>query len=148
MSFNTGLLNREGDLPLWLVEGIATYCEATERGFWQGIGAFNTERLRSLRLAAKGQAELLPLRSLVENDQWLRRPGGMANALMGYAQSWALVRMLIEEQPKTFRRYVESIWTRRTPDHRLTDFVEVWGDLAKLERRHREYVKKLVEANP
>jgi hypothetical protein len=149
MSFNTGLLNREGDLPAWLVEGIATHCEATERGFWQGIGAMNSERLRVLRRAAKGQEEYLSLRSVIENDRWLRNPGGTERIVMGYSQSWALVRMLIEEQPKAFRRYVELIGSRRTPDYRLTDFVEVFGtDLVKLERRHREYIKQLVETNP
>src|SRR5262249_29214791 len=41
LSFNTGLLNRHGDCPVWLAEGLATYCEATEQGSWQGIGAPN-----------------------------------------------------------------------------------------------------------
>lgn len=148
MSFNTGLLNRDGDLPLWLVEGIATYCEPTERGFWQGVGARNVERLKVFRRAAKENTDLLSLRSLIENDDWFRASGGTSKALMGYAQSWALVRMLMEEQPKTFRRYTETVKARRTPDHRLTDFVEVFGDLSKLERRHKEYIKNAVEVNP
>ena len=44
VAFNIGLLNRDGDLPLWLVEGLAAYCEATEKGFWKGIGALNPQR--------------------------------------------------------------------------------------------------------
>src|SRR5207248_2117633 len=76
MSFNTGMLRRDGDLPLWLVEGLATYCEATEQGFWKGIGAVNPERLRPLVTADRRQLAFLPLRSLVESDHWLYGPGG------------------------------------------------------------------------
>ncbi len=148
MSFNSGLLNRDGDLPLWLAEGIATYCEATQGGFWKGIGEKNVERLKPLRRIAGGQEEPLPLRSLIENDQWLHGPGGGQRALRGYAQSWALVKMLMEEQPKGLKRYCEMIYSRRTPDHRLTDFAEVFGDLAKMEKRHRDYLKRLAQATP
>ena len=45
------------------------------------------------------------------------------------------------------RRYFELIHPRRTPDHRLADFVEVFGaDLEKLERRHRAYIKRIAES--
>ena len=33
---------------------------------------------------------------------------------------------------------------RRSPDHRLADFAECFGDPAKLETRYREYVRQLV----
>jgi hypothetical protein len=149
MSFNTGLLNRDGDLPLWLVEGLATYCEPVEQGRWKGIGEVNLERVRTLRRGVKGEEQLLPVRSLLESDQWLHGPGGSRRALIGYAQSWALVRMLMQEQPKGLKRYCELIHERRTPEHRLVDCAEMFGaDLGKLEKRHQEYVKRLVQANP
>ena len=92
---------------------------------------------------------MLPLRALIESDQWLRGPGvGSQQALMGYAQAWACVHMLMEEQPKSLKRYCELIYNRRTADHRLTDFGEVFGDVAKLEQRHREYVRRLAGAAP
>ena len=46
----------------------------------------------------------------------------MPTALLGYAQSWALFRMLMEERPKQMRAYLTLIWDRRTSEHRLTDF--------------------------
>jgi len=52
---------------------------------------------------------------------------GIQRVLIGYAQSWALFRMLMEEQPRAMRQYFELIHPRRTPDHRLADFVEVFG---------------------
>jgi hypothetical protein len=148
MSFNTGLLNRDGDQPLWLSEGLATYCEATDQGHWKGIGALNPERLRPLAAALAGRLKLLPLRTLVESDRWLRGPGGNRNAMIGYAQCWALFRMLMDEQPAALRRYCELIYPRRTSEHRLADFVQVFGaDLAKLDQRHRAYIKRVVEAS-
>src|SRR5205085_2520136 len=30
LSFNCGLLNRQGDVAFWVAEGLATYCEATD----------------------------------------------------------------------------------------------------------------------
>ena len=147
MSFNTGMFNREGDQPLWLAEGLATYCEATELGQWKGIGALNPERLRPLAAGVRRRLKLLPLRALVESDQWLRGPDGGRNAPVGYAQSWALFRMLIDEQPKALRRYCEVIYPRQTAEHRLADFTQVFGtDLAKLERRHRAYIRRVVDA--
>jgi hypothetical protein len=150
LAFNTGLMNREGDLPLWLAEGIATYCEPTEGGFWKGIGEMNRARLGPLRRAVKGEWSFLPLRSLVENDRWLRAPAVTPQqVMMGYSQSWAVVKMLMEEQPADLQRYCALIYPRRSTEHRLTDFAEVFGsDLAKLEKRHREYIKRIVNANP
>lgn len=146
LSFNTGLLNREGDRPLWLAEGLAAYCESTAQGHWKGVGALNPERLKTLAAARRGEVAFLPLRSLVESDRWLCGPGGSQRALIGYAQSWALFHMLVEEQPKALRRYLQLIYRRTVPEHRLADFAEVFGaDLAKVERRHRDYVQRLLE---
>src|SRR5205807_4624560 len=30
LSFNTGMLNRHADVPLWLAEGLACYCESSQ----------------------------------------------------------------------------------------------------------------------
>src|SRR5262249_8001673 len=64
LSFNCGLLNRAGDTPAWLAEGLAVYCEATVQGSWQGIGEHNPQRARALAGPASGEGEFIPLRSL------------------------------------------------------------------------------------
>lgn len=146
MSFNCGLLNREGDVPLWLAEGLACYCEASSDGRWLGIGKKSEQRLKTLKLVFQGKRVLVPLRDLLKDDQWFRGPKASKYGLSGYAQSWALFRMLMEEKPRSLKRYLELIYDRRTPDHRLTDFAEVFGsDLAGLEKQHRAYLKRLVE---
>jgi hypothetical protein len=64
---------------------------------------------------------------------------------LGYAQSWALFRFLMEEQPRKLRQYLTLIYPRRTPDQRLADFGQVFGgDLGKLEARYQKYVRDLV----
>jgi len=145
LSFNSGMLNRYGDVPLWLAEGLACYCESTVDGAWQGIGEANPERLDALSRAVHGQMRLLPLRDLLVNDDWMRR-GDDQTRLLGYAQSWALFRMLMEERPQAVKNYLALIYGRWTPDHRLADFAQAFGsDLDRLELRYTEYVKSAVE---
>jgi hypothetical protein len=143
LSFNCGLLNREGDVPVWLAEGLACYCESTENGGWQGIGEPNSSRAATL---ARSQAGLLPLRSLIENDDWIRKTKDMNQIVLGYAQSWALFSMLVEQRPKSLRKYLALIESRRAPDHRLADFAEVFGsDFAKFEAAYLTYVRDVVK---
>lgn len=149
LSFNTGLLNRDGDMPAWLAEGLACYCEATDHTTWQGIGEANPERIGPLAAQVRGNKPFIPLRDLVAGDGWLR--GAHANeglVLLGYAQSWALFRMLMDERPEQLRAYLRLIWPRRSEDHRLTDFGQAFGaDLGRLDLRYNEYMKEVVEQN-
>src|SRR5437868_7687046 len=71
LSFNSGMLNRQGDVPGWLAEGLACYCEATANGSWQGIGEMNYARLRGLAEATRTKQPLLTLRELLSQDGWL-----------------------------------------------------------------------------
>jgi hypothetical protein len=146
LSFNCGLLNRGGDVAFWLAEGLACYCEATTNGSWQGIGALNRHRMHQLESGSSAQGGLIPLRALVTQDLFGEDGKAM---LPAYAQSWALFRLLMEERPAALRKYLELIHSRRTPDHRLTDFQEAFGaDLGPLERRYVEYVKNLLNQLP
>jgi hypothetical protein len=141
LSFNCGLLNRHGDVPVWLCEGLACYCEATEKGGWQGIGEANPGRVGVLAAALRQGGRFIPLQTLIEDDHW-RDEGG--TALLGYSQSWALFRMLMQQRPAALRAYLALIYPRRTPDHRLSDFGQVFGgDLARLEQHYHEYLRQL-----
>jgi hypothetical protein len=145
LSFNGGLLSRTGDVPIWLAEGLACYCESTAKGGWQGVGEPNPARTATLASQLRGGGALFPLRTLVENDDWLRRGGSQAAIALGYAQSWALFRMLVEERPEALRKYLDRIRDERTPEHRLEDFAEAFGNFDKMDTRYREYVKDVVE---
>jgi hypothetical protein len=143
LSFNCGLLNHDGDVPFWVAEGLATYCEATDNGAWQGIGEPNGERVEVLGPLVRGKAKPIALRDLVSHDDWMKES---RKALQAYAQSWALFKMLMEERPAQMRTYLATIYPRRTPDRRLADFCHAFGSqLNTLELRYLEYMKEQVE---
>ncbi len=145
LSFNCGLLNRKGDAPAWVVEGLACYCEPTLKGSWQGLGAPNPQRVGALKAVVNRRGKFIPLRALVASDDWLRKATRTNDVLLGYSQSWALFRMLMDERPGQLRRYLRTIYTRRTPKHRLADFAACFGrDLAALERRYQAYLRQVV----
>jgi hypothetical protein len=149
LSFNCGLFNREGDVPLWAAEGLACYCECTVNGAWQGIGELNPERLAALAAMVREARKPIPLKDLVGSDDWLRSQTDKRRLLLGYAQSWALFRMLMEQQPRALEKYLQSIYSRRTNDHRLEDFCAIFGrDLANLEWKYQQYMENLAAQIP
>jgi hypothetical protein len=149
LSFNCGLLNREGDVAAWLAEGLACYCEGTQNGMWLGVGGVNPLRVGQLAAQKRGDGPFIPLANLIGSDEWLRR-GDPGTILVGYAQGWALFRLLMEERPAELKKYLTMVYPRRTPEHRLSDFVECFGNVEKFELHYREYIKELVrqEAKP
>jgi hypothetical protein len=144
LSFNCGMLNRSGDVPAWLAEGLAVYCESTVKGAWQGIGEPNPQRTGVLARQLGAGGELFPLRALVANDDWLRKAPQVNQVVLGYSQSWALFRLLMDQRPKQLRAYLQAIHPRRTPEHRLADFAGAFGsDLAKLDKLYQAYMRDI-----
>jgi hypothetical protein len=146
LSFNCGMLDRHGDVPFWVSEGLACYCEATENGSWQGIGAPNPRRIATLSGVLSKKGQLLDLRELISRDDWMPSRRDDQTALLAYAQSWALFRMFMEEQPQSVSAYLKAIYPRRNSDCRLKDFHQVFGnDLLGLQRRHQEYILGMIQ---
>jgi hypothetical protein len=145
LSFNCGMLNRRGDVPFWLAEGLACYCEATDNGSWQGIGEPNPLRLPILSKVLSSSGSFIQLRDLISRDDWMPSTRDNQTTLLAYAQSWALFRMLMEEQPHSVRAYLESIYPRRIRDRRLADFQQAFGhDLVGLQQRHEQYIAAMI----
>jgi hypothetical protein len=138
VSFNCGLLNRQGDAACWVVEGMATYCEAVEHGDWTALGGNNPMRLGDL---VRVRGHYVPLRELVRGDSWRNTN----QVLTGYAQCWALYHMLMNEEPARLQKYLALIRDRKTSDHRLTDFIEAFGDVTAMEERHYGYIQNLLK---
>lgn len=144
--FNTGLMQRFADLPLWLVEGMAVYFEAPKAGSargWRGIGQVNERQLRSFRRnLPKWNAGSLT--SLIASDDRIRDPRTGGDA---YADAWALNYYLFKKREEDYVAYVKTLSERKPLDgppadesdadqarRRLRVFTENFGPLDELER--------------
>jgi hypothetical protein len=145
ISFNCGLLNRKGDIPLWLAEGLACYCEATHNGAWQGIGEPNRERLLPLVSLSRAHRPLIPVKTLIESEDWLHGQDPKTAGLL-YSESWALFSMLMEERPHDLGTYFDLVCSRRMSERRSADFEQAFGTSWKThDRKLQAYVQRLVQ---
>ena len=97
-----------------------------------------------LGMAHQHHAPLIPLRDLLERDDWMMKD--QRTALLAYSQSWALFKMLMEERPAQLRKFLELNCQRRTEDHRPADFAAAFGvEVEKMELRYLEFIKEQVE---
>ena len=147
LTFNAGLLDRLGDVPLCLSEGLAMYGEVwrpTGRPQPQ-MGAINTPRLRALVQARNQAAAWIPLDGLLSDDEPLRVEATQQQA---YAQSWLWVHSLLTDRahlPK-FRAYLNAIRPRRDPKHRLDDAATHLGNLDRLDRTLQQAARRLIRS--
>ncbi|MCA9264120.1 MAG: DUF1570 domain-containing protein, partial [Planctomycetales bacterium] len=148
LCYNSGLLSRHVDHPLWLSEGLAIFFETPDLGRsrgWRTVGAVHTGRLDRLRrsLAAR---DANALTELLASDQRLRSPETSIDA---YAESWALCYYLLRVHPQEFAEYLQDQGSRRPliPDdteQRLARFRKYLGnDLDGLDREFLRYIDKL-----
>lgn len=147
VAFNVGVHVRHSDLPLWLVEGMATYFEAPDltssRG-WRGIGKVNYSRLKKFRtnLPRWGSGGLA---SLTSSDTRLRDP---RTAVDGYADAWALTYYLIRYRGDEYTAYVKmqaekAPYQQGSPGHRMEEFARHFGDPAELQADFLQRMSRL-----
>jgi hypothetical protein len=138
IAFNCGLQQRYADIPLWLCEGMAVYFEAPDltstRG-WRGIGRVNYPRLETYRKNISNWNDG-SLEAMLRDSRRFRDP---KTAIDAYADAWALNYYLIKYQPKAYTEYLKALAEKRpliddTPDARLAEFREHFGDLRKVEQ--------------
>ncbi|REJ67464.1 MAG: DUF1570 domain-containing protein [Planctomycetota bacterium] len=147
IAFNCGLQRRLADVPFWLSEGVAMYFETpnlASSGGWRGIGKINPSRLSRFR---SYQSERGPdsLRELLRTDERLQNSEGVLEA---YAESWALVHFLLKRYPDEFVEYMQMLsqktpLVRSTPEERLEEFEQIFGNLDRLDREFVTQMRKL-----
>jgi Protein of unknown function (DUF1570) len=109
--------SRFGLEPTWLTEGLAQYCETPE------IGRYHSTLAERVMRARKG-GQLLPLKTLLNH----RDPSGFfalgeGNIELAYAESWALVYMLMQDEYRVrFFDYIKSY--RDVENYRAAHAVE------------------------
>lgn len=107
------------DLPAWLNEGLATYCESFE--FQDGVPTFvprrNAGRRRSLQEAFNAKT-LLPLRDVLRTHAGEVIVATDRRVYSYYAQAWGLIAFLIENPTygPGFQELLEAVGSR---DYRI-----------------------------
>ena len=136
LSFNTGMLDRGVDIPLCLIEGLATYAETWRPARKGVIGAFNRRRRSGLDLAQRGGAAWFPLKTMIGDDKPLT--DGKAEQV-AYAESWMLAYKLLRVPGRTtqLRDYLKAVQKANDPAKRVDLATAHFGDLARLDREIR-----------
>lgn len=147
-AYNTGLHQRIGETPRWVVEGLATVFEAP--GIREGGGKSSPvmQRINRERYVRFGNfvKERRPEKSLAQflsQDEMLRTA-----TLDFYAQSWALTFFLLETRGSAYPKFLKTVTTRDplTPyddSARLKDFRDHFGDVERLEVEFLRYLSRL-----
>jgi hypothetical protein len=147
-AFNTGVHQRFGQSPRWLVEGLGTMFEA--RGVWQSrtysaqSERINRGRLTTWQSLGKSRRQSDAIARIVSSDRLF---GSDAEA--AYAECWALSFFLIETSPKKYfellaKTAARPAFAEYTAAARMEDFTSVFGnDLTMLDARLQRFLASL-----
>ncbi len=146
LNFNSGVLERSGDAPHWISEGLAMYGERRKLRGPSEPGQINQRRLIELAHSRR-RVEWIPVTNLVtEKPNWY---GGLpAQRTLGYAESWLLVYHLMTDPVRLpqLRAYLQTLRGRKDQLHRLDDAKSHFGDLEQLDQELRQESVKLLRA--
>ncbi len=142
LTFNTGLLERKGDVPRCIGEGLAMYGEVRKFNGKTSPGENNTAQLDNLAAGQRRKIPWIPVSDLLTDD---RR---VLESQLGYPESWLLVSYLLKDGKRVpaFREYLAAIRTRKDSVNRIQDAREHLGDLDALDRALRAYAVKRLNA--
>ena len=144
LTFNTGLLNRVGDTPGCIAEGLGSYGEIRKPDVRVEPGQVNNKRLDDLAHMRRALG-WIPLEKLLTDDV-MRRPSNSNEQELYYAQSWLLVHYMLSDATRLpqFRDYLKTIFKRKNSKARLEDAHAHWGDLEKLDVELKRYSVRLL----
>jgi hypothetical protein len=144
LTFNTGLLNRLGDVPSCIGEGLAMFGELRKTVGRSAPGMIHQERLRELAYSQRRGNAWIPVEKLLVDDEFLRDHAGEGHS---YAQSWLLIHYLLKTPAllPAFRSYLGAIRDRLDARRRLEDARAHLGDLARLDEDVHRYAIKLMK---
>jgi hypothetical protein len=146
LTFNTGLLDRRGDGPRCIVEGIGMYCERRKLTGPSEPGQVNLRRLEELAHLQRRTKWIAVADLLADDRAWYGNDSDRMT--LGYAESWLLVYHLMTNPQRLpqFRAYLEFLRGRKDKNHRLDDAKAHFGDLERLDQELRQAAIKLQRA--
>ena len=146
LTCSTGLLDRRADVPACVFEGLGTYGEPRKVIGPSDLGRMNVRRADDLARLRRA-LPWIPVDRLLTDDATFRG-GSVGKAQLAYAESWAFVHMLLNDEDRRagFRGYLAALKTRKDAEHRLDDARTHLGDLDRLDRDLQIHVVRLVRA--
>jgi hypothetical protein len=146
LTFNTGLLARQSEIPLSIIEGLAMYCERRRLFAHTEPGQPNLRRLDELAHIRRREPWIGVEELLVDDRACFRRSGD--RLLLSYSESWLLVYHLMTDPARLpqFRAYLEVLRTRKDSTRRLEDARAHFGDLGRLDGELRQEAVRLQQA--
>jgi hypothetical protein len=117
LTYNTGLLNRFGDVPDLVSEGLGVYGEVRRPDGRTKIGTPNLDRLELLRQRAN---QWVPFAELLDNEVF----DDPAVQQVAYAQAWVFTHahLTIRERRKPYRDFLDRIRPRPLSEPRNQPF--------------------------
>ncbi len=146
LCFNTGLLLRQSDFPLSIIEGLATYCERRRLFGRNQPGQPNLRRLEELAKAWRREPWIRAEELLTDDQACFRRNSD--RLMLSYSESWLLVYHLMTDPARLpqFRAYLDVRRTRKGGARRLEDAQAHFGDLARLDGELRQELVRLQQS--
>ncbi|HEV3164840.1 MAG TPA: DUF1570 domain-containing protein [Isosphaeraceae bacterium] len=149
LTYNTGLLNRVGDAPGCVVEGLALFGEVRKTTGRTAPGLLNQDRLRDLAYMQRRGNAWISLSSLLVEDRnsGSFKAGTDDQRSLYYSQSWLFVYFLLKDPARLpgFRAFLKAIFERTESSHRLDDARTHLGDLDQLDSELRGYSIRLLK---
>ncbi len=141
LTFNTGILDRNAVVPLIVSEGLAAYAEVWRPKNRAKIGQINRERIEWLTGASGVSQKWIPLETLIAEDDPFREEDRQQAA---YAEAWALMHLHMKNADRTPKliAWIKAANTRKDESLRLADAREHLGDLGKLDRELKSYIRR------
>jgi hypothetical protein len=115
LSYNTGLLSRQADVPGAISEGLATYGELWTARSRSAFGGVNLPRLTALAQETEGGSAWIPVSQLLADDNLFT---DAKTYQLAYAEAWVLVHYFLEtdERLPKFRAYLAGFPKLDAPD--------------------------------
>jgi hypothetical protein len=149
LTFNTGLLNRRGDAPKAMAEGLAEYSETRALRGPAVPGQINGTRLDDLAHIQRRE-KWISATDLLTDDA-VTFGTTLDQSLLAYAEGWLLVYYLMKTPARLpqFQAYLKTISIRTDKTHRYDDAEKHFGDLERLDQDlRREAIRLQRESRP
>ena len=134
LTFNTGLLNRRGDVPRAVLEGLASYGETRPLHGHGEPGQINGTLLDDLAHIQR-RTKWISATDLFTDDAAVFGTT-LDQTLLAYAQGWLLVYYLMKTPSRLpqFQAYLKTIIRRIDKNQRYDDAEQHFGDLDRLDQ--------------